>query len=177
MKLRMDLHTHVNEAFHLAPVTPEFVEKLVTLIKARGLDGIAITEHHNQKYAYKVKELVDQYFKDEVMIIPGWEINVRLEHKVELFLPGDRVFSFMSHPGYGGWGWEDNLDGVQGLEIDNGEHAWHMDDKSKARIREVAQERDLLLLTNSDAHSPDRIGCFSNEIDLDDLIALARPIT
>lgn len=176
MKLKIDLHTHVNEAFRFAPVTLELVERLVAIIKERGLDGIAVTEHHDKRYGFKIKEMVERHFGGQVMIIPGWEVNHRLEHKVELFLPDNRVFSFMSHPGYGGWGWADHLDGVQGLEISNGEHGWHMDEATKEKIRLVANQKELLLFCNSDAHSPDRIGYFYNEIDLDELTARARPL-
>jgi len=40
-------------------------------IKASGLDGIAITEHWDKEYGFKVKEIVTRSFISEVLIIPG----------------------------------------------------------------------------------------------------------
>jgi PHP family Zn ribbon phosphoesterase len=41
-------------------------------------------------------------------------------------------------------------------------------------IRELAEKHDLLLLTNSDAHSLADIGTYHNEIDIEVLCARAR---
>jgi len=35
------------------------VKEIVAAVKAKGLDGIAITEHYTDSYGYRVKEIVD----------------------------------------------------------------------------------------------------------------------
>jgi len=104
-----------------------------------------------------------------VLIIPGWEIDIRQRQEVELFLPNGATFRFLAHPGFPMNSYF--IENVQGIEIENALHNWHID---KERVRELAEEHDLLLLKNSDAHSIEWIGRFYNEIDLEDLIARAR---
>lgn len=170
MKLKLDLHTHCREATVFYIPTPDLVEKIVAAIKARGLDGIAITEHHNKTYAYQVKEIVETHFHNEVLIIPGQEVDAGMTRQiVELYLPGDVTFKFLAHPYYP----DDYLkvDGLHGIEIENGMHNWEM---NKQRIRAIAEEHNLLLLANSDAHHLGDIGEFYNEIDLEELYARAN---
>ena len=104
-----------------------------------------------------------------MLIIPGWEIDIRERQEVELFLPNGATFRFLAHPGFPMNSYF--IENVQGIEIENALHNWHID---KHRVRELAEEHDLLLLKNSDAHSIEWIGRFYNEIDLEDLIARAR---
>lgn len=164
--MKLDLHTHCREATLFSVPTPDIVEKIIAAIKARGLDGIAITEHNNKVYAYKVKEIVETQFHNEVLIIPGQEVDAGVTQVVELYLPGNVTFKFLAHPYYP----EDymKVDGLHGIEIENGLHNWEM---NKKRIRELAEKHNLLLLANSDAHHLGDIGEFYNEIDLEDLCA------
>jgi hypothetical protein len=46
----------------------EIVARIIAQIKARGLDGIAITEHWDKEYGFKVKEIVTRSFNNEVLI-------------------------------------------------------------------------------------------------------------
>lgn len=138
-------------------------------IKAKGLDGIAITEHYDKDYGFKVKDIVEEFFNNEVLIIPGWEIDIRQRQEVELFLPNGSTFRYLAHPGFPINSYF--VENVQGIEIENALHNWHID---KQRVRELAEEHNLLLLSNSDAHSIEWIGRFYNEIDLEDLIARAK---
>lgn len=138
-------------------------------IKAKGLDGIAITEHYDKDYGFKVKDIVEEFFNNEVLIIPGWEIDIRQRQEVELFLPNGSTFRYLAHPGFPMNSY--TVENVQGIEIENALHNWHID---KQRVRELAEEHNLLLLSNSDAHSIEWIGRFYNEIDLEDLIARAK---
>ena len=55
----------------------EIAEKVVAQIKAQGIDGIAITDHHNKDWSFEFRDLVERHFPGEVIIIPGWEIEVR----------------------------------------------------------------------------------------------------
>jgi len=169
MKLKLDLHTHCFEATAFRAPTVETVKRFVEQIKAKGLDGIAITEHWDKEYAYKVKGIVERFFNSEVLIIPGQEIDVMGRQEVELYLPNGSTFRYLAHPGYPLNSYE--VENVQGIEIENGLHNWHMD---KERIRALAEKHDLLLLSNSDAHSVDRIGQYYNEICLEELMARAR---
>ena len=50
MKLKLDLHTHVWEAFNFVPPSVEIAEKVVNQIKSKGIDGIGITDHHNKDW-------------------------------------------------------------------------------------------------------------------------------
>jgi len=145
------------------------VDKIIAQIRAKGLHGIAITDHWDKDYGFRVKEIVEQSFNNEVLIIPGWEIDIGQRQEVELFLPNGATFRFLAHPGYPINSY--TIENVQGIEIENALHNWHID---KERVRALAEEHDLLLLKNSDAHSIEWIGRCYNEIDLEELIARAR---
>jgi histidinol phosphatase-like PHP family hydrolase len=178
--LKLDLHTHCREATGCPDPTPDIVRRIVAAVKAQGLDGIAITEHYTDSYAYEVKEIVHRYFNDEILVIPGREIDrvflgieKGLFHLVELYLPGDITFRFIAHPGHphirdlGSY-----IDGdIHGIELRNPAHDHEMD---SSMIRELAEKHDLLLLTNSDAHSLADIGTYHNEIDIEVLCTRAR---
>ena len=60
MKLKLDLHTHVWEAFNFQPPSLDTAEKVIAQIKSKGIDGIAITDHHNKDWAFQFRELVEQ---------------------------------------------------------------------------------------------------------------------
>lgn len=170
-KLKLDLHTHCYEATNYHAPTVDIVRDIVARMKDRGLDGMAITEHMNKTYSYKVKAMAEELFGDEVLIIPGQEIDIGMRQEVELYLPGDRAFRFLAHPGYPGR--VEITDGIRGIEIQNDLHDWHI---NKLMVRELAQTNDLLLLSNSDAHQLEKIGVYYNEIPLDELFARSRPL-
>ena len=172
MKLKLDLHTHVYEATGFAPLTVDIVGKIVAKIKARGLDGIAITDHqgYDSSYAYRVREMVERDFNGEVLIIPGQELDIKFNHEVELYLPNNLTFRFLAHPGDPFPTEPIIIDNVQGIEIKNREHFIR-----KQKVMELAEKHDLLLLSNSDAHYLDDIGVYYNEIDLEELYARAKP--
>lgn len=177
--MKLDLHTHCREATGCPYPTPDIVRRIVAAVKDRGLDGIAITEHYTHSYAYEVKDIVHRHFNDEILVIPGREIDrvflnidKGLFHLVELYLPGDVTFRFIAHPGHphirdlGSY-----IDGdIHGLELRNPQHDHEMDE---AMIRQLALKHDLLLLANSDAHSLIDIGTYHNEIDIEALCARA----
>jgi hypothetical protein len=168
----LDLHTHCYEATHIAIPTIEVVAKIVAVVKVRQLDGIAITEHNNKDYGYQVKEIVENHFNNEVLVIPGQEIEKRSVDIVELYLQGCGVFRFLAHPGYPyPVDFSHYIDGLQGIEIRNFMHNRQM---NKDKIREIAEEYHLLQLANSDAHHLEDIGRYYNEIELDELCCRAR---
>ena len=82
MKVKMDLHTHVWEAFNFQPPSLTIAEKVVARIKSQGIDGIAITDHHNKEWSMEFKDLVEEHFPGEVIIVPGWEIERSEERRV-----------------------------------------------------------------------------------------------
>ena len=164
MKMKIDLHTHCLESTGDPVPKVETVRKIIAHIKERGLDGIAITDHDKKDYAFRVKEVVDRHFPDEVIIIPGQEISFRRQHIVELYMPNDSVFRFCAHPFFGNNFkdfMEQEADKIHGIEIKNA--AWQLQED---RIREVASKFDLVILENSDAHSISEIGFHYNRIDL-----------
>jgi predicted metal-dependent phosphoesterase TrpH len=142
------------------------ITELLDAIKARGLDGIAITDHngYNTDIAYRVKEIIESDYNGEALIIPGQESDIGTDHVVELFLPDDRVFRFLAHPSY--FPVDDRVtDIIQGIEINNGQYG-----TNKTAVRKFAEKHNLLMLSNSDAHALSRIGSFYNEIDFDDML-------
>ena len=150
----------------------DIVGQIIERIKLRELDGIAITEHSNKSYSYQVRDIVEQHFNNEVLIIPGREVMMeRWEEVVELYLPGDLVFRFWAHPRT-----LDNIaevGDIQGIEIQNGMHSWHM---NVDKVQEIADRNGLLTLRNSDAHYLNDIGQYYNEIELEELCRRAKPI-
>jgi len=169
--MKLDLHTHCFEATHIPQpqlVTPSVVSEIITSMKSKGLDGIAITEHYNKEFGFVMQEIVSKHFDNQIVIIPGHEIYYHGYHLVELFLPDNTIFRFLPHPIYSEV-LERNYDfsEIHGIEIDNHSYGQDID---KPRIRAIAEKYNLLLLSNSDAHDLNNIGHYYNEIDLDDLI-------
>ena len=178
MKVKLDLHTHVCEAFNFEPPTLSIAEKLISRIRESGIDGVAITDHHNWKWGAELKELMDKHFPGEVIIIPGWEIEIRPPHSPfdeyqvsELLLPEGGVFRIYCHPGY----YSPNIiieDNVHAIEIDNYGHNWHI---RKPLVREVADAHGLMTLEVSDAHVLENVGVRYSEVDLAELYRRAMP--
>ena len=172
MKVKLDLHTHLWEAFNFQPPEESMVDRVVDQIKSQGIDGIAITDHRNKEWAFEFCQLVERARPGEVIVIPGWEIEVRppqnpfAEYQVaELFLPGGGVFRSYCHPGY----YSPEIiieDGVHAIEVDNYIHNWHI---RKNQVRELAEAHDLLVLEVSDAHNLGNIGLRYTEVEMEDL--------
>ena len=138
--------------------------RIVAQVKAKGLDGITVTEHENKDYAYRVMEIVESFFDNDILIIPGQELRRRLHHIVELYLPGNAVFRFVAHPGHLTNQDCHHLDDIHGVEIENGNRV--IDEENVCRF---ARERGLLLLSNSDAHTNSDIGRHFTEVDVEEL--------
>ncbi len=178
--MKLDLHTHCYEASTFAEPTEELVKDLVDRIRARGLDGIAITDHDyfvarkGNHFACKVQEIVARDFPD-ITIIPGQEIWHAHTEVVELYLTDTLMFRFLVHPGFPSYIKPDWVpENIQGVEIDN---ALHHRDLQFDRATELADRYDLVRLRNSDAHRLSDIGENFNEMDLEVLYsrAVRRP--
>ncbi len=179
-KLKLDLHTHVWEATGMTDPTLDVVRQVLDQIKAKGLDGIAITDHHNKDYGVAFKALMDKHFPGEAVILHGWEIEKHPEAAyfeeyqiLEIFLDNGTVFRSYCHPGYPSRSIYIE-DGIRAIEIANAIHMWHID---KAKVEAVAREHGLLLFKVSDAHRVADIGTLYTEIDLDELYARAVPLS
>lgn len=167
-KLKLDLHVHLGEALHFPSPSLPIAKMVVEIMRRRGLDGIAITDHDHKQFAFKMKEIIEGNFPD-LLIIPGQEIKYGFDHIIELFLPGG-VFRFVAHPAdfspierYLGY--------IHGLEIENSCWVIH-----KERMAEIARRYDLLLLSNSDAHSLSEIGLLFNHIEIEELIRRVKAL-
>lgn len=179
MKLKLDLHTHIWEAFNFAPPSVEIAAQVVEQIRRRGIDGIAITDHRHQDWAFELQELAARHFPGEAVILPGWEIEIRPESNpfaeyqvAEIFLPNGGVFRSYCHPGY--YSPEIIIEPeVHAIEIDNYIHNWHI---RKSQVSGVAEKHGLLLLEVSDAHNLENVGLRYTEVDLDELQARAVPV-
>lgn len=172
MKIKIDLHTHCMEATGDFVPRVETVRKIIEQIKKQGASGVAVTEHCNKDYGFRVKKIVEKHFPHEgIVIIPGQEIHLHREHVVELFIE-DRIFRFCAHPFFGD-GFNNFLDkeggNIHGIELKNG--SWQLQED---RVRDVAGRYNLRLLENSDAHSVRDIALHYNEIDLEDLYRSAE---
>lgn len=167
--LKLDLHTHCLEAVGFADADEDVVLKIVSAIKSKNLDGIAITDHYRVGFSYKVKEIAERLFGEEVIIIPGQEVDDWPAEIIELYLKPGVTFRFLAHPGYPG-SWQDKIGRVNGVEVANAGHNWHID---KCTVRAVAKHRHLLCLANSDAHYLEDIGKHYNIISIEELESLA----
>ena len=49
-RVKLDLHTHIREAFNFQSPTSAMAEEVVGIIKDRGIGGIAITDHNNKEW-------------------------------------------------------------------------------------------------------------------------------
>jgi predicted metal-dependent phosphoesterase TrpH len=167
--MKLDLHTHCLEATGVVHPDKKMVEQVVIAVKAAGLDGIAVTEHDNIDHGYRIKQLADKFFSGQILVIPGREIRQGFNHVVELYLPDNTVFRFIAHPGNLRINCPENLDGIHGVEIENGNQVINED-----TTREFAKRHNLLLLSNSDAHSLSDIGRHYTDIEIEELYARTK---
>lgn len=169
-RLKIDLHTHLLEASNFAKASEEVADKVVAVMRERGLEGIALTEHWNVEHGWKLKAIIEDKYGDEFVILVGQELDISQTQQVtEIYLPNNVTYRYLCHPGYPGndWSVPENL---HGIEIENGMHSWHL---NRQRIRDLAEEHDLMLLKNSDAHYIEKIGVYHNELAVEDLVARA----
>ncbi len=170
--MKLDLHTHCFEATCVYNPNRDSVARIVAAVRARGLDGIGVTDHYYEAYGYKVRAIVEEHFPGQLLVIPGQEIDKGKLHVVVLYLPGDLTFRFVAHPGYPRSGdFSAEIDEtIHGIEVHNPTHDDEMDQEA---IRNAARKHNLLLLQNSDAHFLSDIGKYYNEITIEELCARA----
>lgn len=173
-RVKIDFHTHLFEATDYRPLSKELVAEVIGILRERGLDGIGVTEHFDKDFGFKFQRIVEEDFNGAILVFPGWEIDARADNHnyqvTELYLPEKRMFRTYCHPGYPSA--DIVLDNVQGIELNNALHDWHM---NKERIQEVARKHDLMTFSVSDAHRVQDVGRYHTELDLEDLYSLAIP--
>ncbi|MFH1141526.1 MAG: PHP domain-containing protein, partial [Chloroflexota bacterium] len=174
MKVKLDLHTHIWEASGFQKPNLDWAAKVVQQAKAMGIDGIAITEHYGVENSLAYKRIIEEHFPGQLLVFPGLEKDVHpqqnhfAEYQVgEFLLPNGRVFRNYCHPGYPSQ--EVVIENVQGIEIDNKLHNWHID---KGKVLEIAQRHGLLLTRVSDAHRLADIGTNYVEVDMEEFCSL-----
>lgn len=164
MKIRLDLHTHSAAS----PDGRMRVEEIVRLARARGLNGVAITDHD--------VTLTDAPAYDDFLVIPGCEFSTEFGHLLGLFLrePIPQMsfvrtvnaihaqggLAVIAHP------FEHTRDGsriapfaplLDGVEVWNGRAERKIRD-ANALARRFAEEHGLRQFAGSDAHVPEEIG-------------------
>lgn len=143
---------------------------IIDTVKAKGLDGIAITEHYSKRYGLLSKEILDTYFPNEIIIIAGQETSSYGQEVVELYLDDGITFRFIAHP-ISIYRFSKDRYNVQGIEIKN---YLHQDEMHSEELLEIARRENLLPLMNSDAHLLADIGKLYNYLDIEELLILAK---
>ena len=167
-KVTVDLHTHCRQMTGASVPDSVGISRILAQAARRGLDGIAVTEHHDPEYGIRFQQIAQSISGDKLMVIPGQEVRMGPQHIVELYLPDQATFRFWAHPKFHSPGVDEfireNLGRLQGIEVRNSCHVLDTE-----RIAGLAEVYDLVLLSNSDAHTIDTIGYFHSEIDMTEL--------
>ena len=175
--MKIDLHVHTKERSECAHASED--EQIQAAIAA-GLDAIAITDHHRFMPLERLQELNRQYAP--FRIFNGIEVTVEGEDFLVLGLR-DAKLERMDwryrdfHPwvlqrgGFMAWAhpyrYKSNLYQIleqlkpHAIEVYSPNTA--LDDES--RIRELAARLQVPLLSNSDAHTPERLGRYYNVLE------------
>jgi hypothetical protein len=188
--LKLDLHTHTARYSPCSQLSPN---ALCETALARGLDAVAITEHHHQWPAAEIAELQDRY--PALKLYAGVEISCTDGHDYVVFgldagayqphpMPYARLQAMLdAHPGSFCFvahcfrfstdesGLEERA--IQGIEMGS----WNMLARRQAKSGPVIiahqalylhwqQRMGWIPLYNSDAHSARMVGVFCNLIDV-----------
>jgi len=174
-KLKLDLHCHCSECLGITQATPDAARQIIDRVKEAGLNGIAITEHWDRRFGLGIVEIAKAEFPDEdVLLLPGREYaNGLREEIVEFFLPGNKVFRIWVHPRHLDHRSVEEVGDVQAIEVDSDLHGYELDHEA---IRRYAQERDLIMVTDSDAHKLYKIGAQYNVLSLREILERAREV-
>jgi len=172
MKIKLDLHIHSAASYD----GRMSVEEIVQTARARGLNGVAVTDHD--------VTLTDAPVFDDFLIIPGCEFSTEFGHLLGLFLRepiGNMSFvrtvnaihaqgglAVIAHP------FEHTRDGsrimpfaqlLDGAEVWNGRAERKIRD-ANAMALAFAEEQGLRHFAGSDAHVPEEIGNGVVELDV-----------
>ncbi len=178
--LKLDLHSHPIEALKdtmgikgIRNINIEVAAALVKAIKSAGLNGIAITEHNNFNHGWVASlEIFDHFRRENLIILPGSEIDYGNQQFLHIYIPdywrrripffkGKEWFLILAHPGYYnpldmGQISQIQFDAVEGKSI-YGEFPM---------AGQISQERDIPIITTSDAHKLEDIGLWHMELEM-----------
>lgn len=178
MKTKIDLHVHSRESGDNDADPEEIIEQAL----ARGLDGIAITEHYSYEASEHVERLREKY-RGDLLVLRGVEFSAAEGHCLVFGVNTDRLslgaapirdvvrqvvaaggVVVPSHPYRGGNSLGElvlDLPGISGLEGYNGANMHAMN----KRAIETAGRLSLPFTGGSDAHSPAEVGSCYTEFD------------
>jgi hypothetical protein len=175
--MKIDLHVHTKERSECAHASED---EQIQAALAAGLDAIAITDHHHFVPQARLDELNRQYAP--FRIINGIEVTVEGEDFLVLgvrhpmlertdwlyrdfhpWVEARRGFMAWAHP----YRYKSNLYAAlerlkpHAIEV----HSPNTAPDDEGRIRELAARLQVPLLSNSDAHTPERLGRYYNLLD------------
>jgi hypothetical protein len=155
--LRFDLHTHPLEGScitKLSQITRHSIERIVTVMKKRRLDGIAITEHNDFSLGYEAAKYADDF---GVIILPGEEIDWGDHHILRISVFG-KDYYILAHPRI-------PFESTNQVKLDAVEFGSKHGKYPLAY--QIAEERNIPLVQNSDAHLLCDLGLYASFIDLE----------
>lgn len=164
MEIKLDLHVHSERS----PDGIMAIEEIVSLAKARGLNGAAVCDHD--------LALVDAPWFDDFLLIPGVEVSTQFGHLLGLFITGpvetkdffqavetihaQGGLAVLAHP------FEHSRDGsrlapavpvLDGVEVQNS-RADRKNHDANRLARSFAKVCRLRPFGGSDAHCPQEVG-------------------
>lgn len=175
MELKLDLHVHSQRS----PDGRMTLEEIVSLAKARGLNGAAVCDHD--------LALIRPPEFDGFLLIPGVEVSTQLGHLLGLFVTGpvdthdffeaveiihsQGGLAVLAHP------FEHSRDGsrlapavpcLDGIEVQNSRAGRKIRDANRL-ARSFAQVCRLRPFGGSDAHCPQEVGNSFTAVEARDL--------
>lgn len=168
----MEFDLHIHSKFSIdCNMRPD---KIVNVARAKGLDGIAITDHNEVQGALETLK----FAKDNLMVIIGEEIMTRSGEIIGLFLkekilPGDPIevineihsqngIAILAHPFVMQLSIDEKiarmLDGCEGFNSRHARTRLLNDTNGEKLIVDFAREYNLSLTAGSDAHFYNEIG-------------------
>lgn len=187
--MKIDLHVHTRAR---SPCARSSTDEMIRAAVDRGLDGLVISDHDRLVPTEDLVYLNAKYAP--FRIFGGIEITTRGEHVLVLGVRDEALEDRW-------WAYPDLHTFVQGrggflalahpfrfnprqLEVDVEQfpphamevHSHNTPRQAEARIRQMAAQLDVSLLSNSDAHHRDDIGAHYNVLDCepDNMEALVR---
>lgn len=169
MQLDMHMHSYFSFDSQMKP------DKMVKVAKARGLDGIAVTDHNAIEGAYEAKKYAE---REGLLFIIGEELATKAGDILGLFIheviveenPLEAIraikeqggVAILPHPFTKSLSIDEEvakrLDGCEGFNSRHARDKILNNTNGEEYIREFARQYDLSLVANSDSHFYREIG-------------------